>query len=216
MGLPLPSLDCHTMAVALAAVATSAMLHVAAAIASASTGAAVQKAKHVEAKYLRPTYPIDSAASGPRFDGIGAISGGGGETVLLPNYPEQQRNEILDILFKPNFGASLHILKVEIGGDALSTDGAEPSHMHTETDLDFDRGYEFWVATEAKKRNSKILLYGLPWEWPAWVGEGTGSPWTNVSKAVHYTTQWLKGAKAAHDLDIDFLGVWCGSRSFST
>jgi hypothetical protein len=37
-------------------------------------------------------YVIDVAAAGPRFDGIGAISGGGGETVLLPAYPTQQRS----------------------------------------------------------------------------------------------------------------------------
>lgn len=34
------------------------------------------------------------------------------------DYPEQQAGEVLDFLFKPNFGASLHLLKVEIGGDA--------------------------------------------------------------------------------------------------
>lgn len=56
-------------------------------------------------------YPLDTAASGPIFDGIGAISGGGGETVLLPAYPEPQRSQILDFLFKPSFGASLHLLK---------------------------------------------------------------------------------------------------------
>lgn len=32
------------------------------------------------------------------------------------DYPEPQRSEILDYLFKPNFGAALSILKVEIGG----------------------------------------------------------------------------------------------------
>jgi hypothetical protein len=61
------------------------------------------------------TYVVDAQAPGPRFDGIGAISGGGGETVLLPSYPAQQRDEILDYLFKPSFGAALHILKLEIG-----------------------------------------------------------------------------------------------------
>ncbi|KAK3703903.1 hypothetical protein RRG08_055807, partial [Elysia crispata] len=40
---------------------------------------------------------------------------------LLINYPEKQRSEALDFLFKPNFGASLQILKVEIGGDIQST-----------------------------------------------------------------------------------------------
>ncbi len=63
------------------------------------------------------------------LDGIGGLSGGGATSVLLPSYPEPARSDILDFLFKPNFGASLQILKVEIGGDAQSTDGAESSHM---------------------------------------------------------------------------------------
>ena len=49
----------------------------------------------------RTSYRVDMGAVRPRFDGIGAISGGGGETVLLPSYPDTQRNEILDYLFKP-------------------------------------------------------------------------------------------------------------------
>ena len=72
-------------------------------------------------------------------------------------------HQILDYLFKPNFGASLHILKVEIGGDAQSTDGAESSHMHSPNDLDYGRGYEWWLMVEAKKRNPNIKLYGLSW-----------------------------------------------------
>jgi hypothetical protein len=56
---------------------------------------------------------------------------------------------------------------VEIGGDAQSTDGSEPSHMHTPTETpNFQRGYEWWLMTEAKKRNPDIVLYGLPWSFP--------------------------------------------------
>jgi galactosylceramidase len=74
-----------------------------------------------------------------------------------------QQQEVLDYLFRPSFGAALHILKIEVGGDSLSTDGAEPSHMHTEDETpNFDRGYEFWVAKQAKQRNEDVLLYGLP------------------------------------------------------
>ena len=61
-------------------------------------------------------------------------------------------------LFKPNFGASLQILKVEIGGDSQSTDGTESSHMHDADDLDYTRGYEWWLMGEAKKRNPDIKL----------------------------------------------------------
>ena len=34
----------------------------------------------------------------------------------------------------------MHILKVEIGGDAQSTEATEPSHMHTRGDEDYTRG----------------------------------------------------------------------------
>ncbi len=44
--------------------------------------------------------------------GIGAISGGGATSRLLVSYPEPQLSELLDLLFKPNYAASLHILKV--------------------------------------------------------------------------------------------------------
>ena len=63
------------------------------------------------------TYTIDdSAGPAKTFHGIGGLSGGGATSVLLPSYPEPQRSQILDFLFKPQFGASLQILKVEIGG----------------------------------------------------------------------------------------------------
>ena len=77
---------------------------------------------------------VDGAGTGRTFDGVGAISGGGGNSRLLIDYPEPQRSQILDYLFKPGYGAALQILKVEIGGDTNSTDGAEPSHMHTRGD----------------------------------------------------------------------------------
>ena len=135
------------------------------------------------------------------------------------SYKEPYRNQILDLLFKvcrhihvyeivcggiflfkPKFGASLQILKVEIGGDGQSTgtymhvcilkvssfempkeetcgshypslnqdciahlclpscstmcictDGTESSHMHAADDLNYERGYEWWLMTEAKK-----------------------------------------------------------------
>ena len=55
---------------------------------------------------------IDPRAVGATFDGIGGASGGGGGTRLLVDYPEPQRSDLLDILFKPKFGLSLQHLKV--------------------------------------------------------------------------------------------------------
>ena len=51
------------------------------------------------------------------FEGIGALSGGGGVTRLLIDYEENLQQDIYDILFEPKKGASLQFIKVEIGGD---------------------------------------------------------------------------------------------------
>ncbi|XP_050396605.1 galactocerebrosidase-like [Patella vulgata] len=154
-------------------------------------------------------YPIDETPGfGRRFDGLGALSGGGATSKLLVNYPKQQRDEILDYLFKPNFGASLHILKVEIGGDGQGTDGTEASHMHYSWDLNFARGYEWWMMLEAKKRNPDIKLFGLPWAFPGWVGGGTLSPYTYPEVTATYVCKWIVGAKQLYNLTIEYVGIW--------
>src|SRR5215471_4706187 len=91
------------------------------------------------------TITIDGRQGGRSFDGVGAISGGGGNSRLLVDYPEPQRSQVLDYLFKPGYGAALQILKVEIGGDTNSTDGAEPSVEHTRGTVNCTAGYEFWL-----------------------------------------------------------------------
>src|SRR5947207_2771629 len=114
---------------------------------------------------------VDAQDEGRTFEGIGAVSAGASSRLLI-DYPEPQRSEILDYLFKPNFGAGIQHLKVEIGGDVNSTDGCEPSHMHTPDDENYTRGYEWWLMKEAKKRNPKIILDCLAWGAPYWVGKG--------------------------------------------
>ncbi|KAJ8792121.1 hypothetical protein J1605_019972 [Eschrichtius robustus] len=109
---------------------------------------------------------------------------------------------------KPNFGASLHILKVEIGGDGQTTDGTEPSHMHYELDENYFRGYEWWLMKEAKKRNPNITLMGLPWSFPGWLGKGFNWPYVNLQLTAYYVVTWIVGAKHYHDLDIDYIGIW--------
>ena len=111
---------------------------------------------------------LDGATALHRFDGHGALSAGASSR-LLWDYPEPQRSEVLDYLFKPNFGMGLAILKVEIGGDGQSTDGTEPSHRHTRTDLSCSRGYELWLIKEGLLRNPSLLVYGLSWATPGQV-----------------------------------------------
>nr|XP_043902999.1 galactocerebrosidase isoform X1 [Solea senegalensis] len=157
----------------------------------------------------------DKAGLGRVFDGIGGLSGGGATSRLLVNYAEPYRSQILDYLFKPNFGASLHILKVEIGGDAQTTDGTEPSHMHYENDENYFRGYEWWLMKEAKKRNPNITLIGLPWAFPGWVGHGKNWPYDFPDVTATYVVNWILGAKQYHDLDIQYVGIW-NERSYDS
>ena len=148
------------------------------------------------------TISIDENSSGKVFGGVGAISGGGGNTRLLIDYPEPYRSQILDYLFKPNYGASLQILKVEIGADMDSTDGAESSHMHSRSDENYQRGYEWWLMEQAKARNPHIKLAALPWGAPHWVGDG--NYWSH--DMIDYMVRWVKHAQSDHHLTIDYLG----------
>jgi O-glycosyl hydrolase len=148
------------------------------------------------------TIVIDRAGSGRVFDGVGAISGGGGNSRLLIDYPEPYRSQILDYLFKPNYGASMQIFKVEIGADMDSTDGSEASHMHTRSDENYQRGYEWWLMEQARARNPQIKLVALPWGAPHWVGNG--NYWSH--DMIDYTIKWLKHAQSDHHLTIDYVG----------
>ncbi|SEG56021.1 Concanavalin A-like lectin/glucanases superfamily protein [Actinacidiphila yanglinensis] len=149
------------------------------------------------------TISVDGTSGGRTFDGIGAISGGGGNSRLLADYPAAQQQQILDYLFKPGSGADLQIFKVEIGGDTNSTDGSESSHEHTAGTVDCSTGYEWWLMEQAKARNPAIKLYGLAWGAPGYLGGGNF--WS--TDTVNYLVSWLGCAKS-HGLTIDYLGGW--------
>jgi hypothetical protein len=70
------------------------------------------------------TVVLDGNSAGGVFNGLGAVSAGASSRLLV-DYPEPQRGQILDYLFKPSYGAALQRLKVEIGGDVNSTDGVQ-------------------------------------------------------------------------------------------
>jgi len=148
------------------------------------------------------TVHLNGNAGGKRFDGVGAVSGGGATSVLLKDYPEEQRNQVLDLLFKPKFGASINALMVEVPGDGNSTQGSEPSHMHTKDDLNFYRGYEWWLMSEAKERNKEITLDANAWGSPAWVGNGVF--WSQ--DMCDYYVKWIQGLKTTYGLTLDAIG----------
>jgi hypothetical protein len=149
------------------------------------------------------TVTLDGNSSGRIFEGIGALSAGASSRLLV-DYPEPYRSQVLDYLFKPNYGASLQHLKVEIGADVNSTDGSEPSSMRSRTDHNYARGYEWWLMEEARKRNPSIILDTLPWGAPGWIGEGH----FYSEDMSEYVADFLDGAKTHHHLDIGYTGVW--------
>ena len=150
------------------------------------------------------TIAVDGSSPGLTFGGVGALSAGASSRLLI-DYPEPQRSQVLDYLFKPGYGAALQVLKVEIGGDTNSTDGTEPSHMHSPSDLNCNRGYEWWLMEQAKARNPNIKLSALAWGAPGWVGDGRQTVWT--SQFIDYLLSWL-GCARQHGLSIDYVGGW--------
>jgi hypothetical protein len=146
---------------------------------------------------------LDAQDSGRTFEGLGAVSAGASSRLLM-DYPEPQRSEVLDYLFKPGYGAALQHLKVEIGGEVNSTDGTEPTHQRVRGEENYQRGYEWWLMKEAKRRNPAILLDCLAWGAPGWIGNGN----YYSQDMADYVVKFIKGAKSVHGLDINFTGVW--------
>ena len=171
---------------------------------AAAGGAAAAPAASASAAPSRPagltTITINGRQPSQVFSGVGAISGGGGNSRLLIDYPPRQRRQILDYLFGRG-GAHLQLLKLEIGGDANSSDGSEPSIEHSPGQVDCRSGYEWWLAAQAVARNPHLKLYGLQWAAPGWVG----SVWAQAD--IGYVLSWLRCARS-HGLTISYLGGW--------
>ena len=146
---------------------------------------------------------VNGSSAGRTFGGVGAISGGGGNSRLLTDYPAAQQQQILNYLFKPGYGADLQILKVEIGGDTNSTDGSESSIEHASGSINCSAGYNWWLMEQAKALNPSIKLYGLAWGAPGWIGGGNF--WS--TDMINYLVSWLNCAKS-HGLTINYLGGW--------
>jgi hypothetical protein len=168
---------------------------------SAPHGAGTSAAKVAHQRSIT----IDGARPGRAYQGTGAISGGGGNSRLLVDYPPTQRQQILDYLFKPGYGAALQMMKIEIGGDAYATDGAEPSMEHAKGQINCNAGYEFWLAEQATKLNPNLQLYALQWNAPHWIGGASGQNWSMAD--IDYIMDWMNCAKK-NGLQIKYLGGW--------
>lgn len=153
----------------------------------------------------------DGSTQGRTYEGIGAVSAGASSRLLF-DYPDPIRSDILDYLFKPKFGAGFQHLKVEIGGGENSTCGSEPSHAITRAELTAPvgtRGYEFWLAKEARDRNPGIILDGLAWCHPYWFS----TLWSQDQ--ADYIIAFLDAAKSAWGLDWEWIGACKNKRGYN-
>jgi hypothetical protein len=154
---------------------------------------------------------INGTAGGLTFNGIGGADGGSSAR-LLQDYPSAQQQQILDYLFKPNYGAALQTLKLEIGSDADSTDGAWPSYDRTGSESVITRGHSGWLVQQAKARNPNIKLYGLTWGAPGWVASGgaiagCSNPYYSTN-TINYLVGWIQAMEATYGYNIDYIGIW--------
>lgn len=149
---------------------------------------------------------LDPNKLGRTFEGIGALSAGASSKLLI-DYPEPQRSQILDLLFKPGYGASLQHLKIEIGGDVNSTCGTEPAFAHTREEFlkpDFNRGYERWLIEEARKRSAAIIPDALQWGAPGWIGGGKFFSQDNAD----FIAAFHRDLKDHLGIDVAYQGIW--------
>jgi galactosylceramidase len=156
---------------------------------------------------------LDASSGGRVFEGFGTLSAGASSKLLI-DYPDPQRSEVLDLLFKPKYGASLQHLKVEIGGDVNSTCGTEPAFAHTREEFlkadpsHLKRGYEWWLMRESKKRDPRILLDALQWGAPAWIGGGKFYSQDNAD----FISAFHVRSKKELGLETRYQGIWNETR----
>ena len=148
---------------------------------------------------LDASLQIANGATDDTFDGIGGVVD---SAPLLYAYPKPQRNQILDYLFKPDYGQAIQVLKLEIGGDSNTTVDSESAYQHSLNDSpNVMNGYEAWLAQEALKRNARIKIWGLQWGAPNWVDSICSQTDAN------YLTNWILLMKRQAGVQVDYISA---------
>ena len=70
--------------------------------------------------------------------------------------------------------------------------------------IGYDRGYEWWLMNEARKRNPAIILDSLAWGAPGWIGNGK----LYSEDMTGYVADFILGGKREQGVNITLTGSW--------
>ncbi|MCM1299678.1 MAG: glycosyl hydrolase family 59 [Firmicutes bacterium] len=131
---------------------------------------------------------------GTVFRGLGAVTGNNSSRLLMDYKTENPEAywEIINLLFKPDYGAGLSHIKIEFGSDVNSSSGTEPSIMRSENEAaDVTRGAGFMLAADALSVNPDITVDLLRWGEPKWVTDAFEE---SSEKGYEARYKWYKSA----------------------
>ncbi len=141
---------------------------------------------------------------GTVYKGLGVVTGNNSSRLLM-DYKTENPNaywEIMNLLFKPDYGAGLTHVKIEFGTDVNSSSGTEPSIMRSADEVaDVTRGAGFMFAADALSINPDTTVDLLRWGEPKWVTDAFSES-VESGHAARY--KWYK---AAIDKAYDTYGI---------
>ncbi len=131
---------------------------------------------------------------GTVYRGLGVVTGNNSSRLLMDYKTENPDAywEIMNLLFKKDYGAGLTHVKIEFGTDVNSSSGTEPSIMRSaDEEADVTRGAGFMFAADALSINPDITVDLLRWGEPKWVTDAFSES-TEAGHAARY--KWYKAA----------------------
>ncbi|MBQ8177396.1 MAG: glycosyl hydrolase family 59 [Oscillospiraceae bacterium] len=141
---------------------------------------------------------------GTVYRGLGVVTGNNSSRLLMDYKTENPESywEILNLLFKKDYGAGLTHVKIEFGTDVNSSSGTEPSIMRSaDEEADVTRGAGFMFAADALSINPDINVDLLRWGEPKWVTDAFA-----ISQEAGFEARY-KWYKAALDKAYETYGI---------
>lgn len=141
---------------------------------------------------------------GTIYRGLGVVTGNNSSRLLMDYKTENPESywEIMNLLFKQDYGAGLTHVKIEFGSDVNSSSGTEPSIMRSaDEEADVTRGAGFMFAADALSINPDISVDLLRWGEPKWVTDAF-----EISQEAGHEARY-KWYKSAIDKAYDTYGI---------